>query len=119
MASGIATLADGIRRLQTLNKEISEVALKEEILELRMMLMDVREELLEKTERIGELEEQLRLVKAGESCPICETGHLKVISSRPHEHFAFAGVQTRTLKCTECSHSENRMHAPSGITKGK
>lgn len=119
MVNIITDLSEGIKRLQKLNKDMSEIELKEEILKLRELLMDAKEELLSARERQVELESKVNALTSGEKCPICDEGVLKVVSSRPHEHFAFAGVQTRIMKCTSCDHTEDRMHDPNGITKGK
>lgn len=117
MANILSDLTDGIRRLQKLNKDMSELELKEEILNLRQLLMDAKEAVLNKEEEVRALTEKMKDLTSGETCPICRNGTLQVTASRPHEHFAFAGVQTRVMKCTSCSHTEDRMHDPSGITK--
>lgn len=86
--------------------------LKEEILNLRQLLMDAKE-------KIGELEDRITALTSGESCAICSEGRLKVASSKEHPQFGFAGVLERTLKCDQCGHIEKRMHDPNKIITGK
>lgn len=119
MGNILTDLADGVRRLQKIKAEMSAVELREEILALRELLASIRETALAKDEEIADLRQKLKVATSGEGCPICREGELRVVTSRPHEHFAFAGLQTRVLECTACKHREERMHDPSGITKGK
>jgi DNA repair exonuclease SbcCD ATPase subunit len=114
----LTQLTEGIRRLQKLNKDMSELELKEEILNLRQLLMDAREELSARTDEIAQLKERIGVLTSGEACPICGEGRLKVSSSREHPEFGFAGVQERTLKCSNCAHTEKRLHDPNNIIKG-
>lgn len=60
MASILTDLADGVRRLQKIKTDMSELELREEILALRELLATIRESLLEKDEQIRSLEERMK-----------------------------------------------------------
>jgi len=66
--------------------------------------------------RIGNLEAALKNGALGESCPLCETGRLKIKAVRPHDTFGDMGLQERKMQCDNpaCGHTESRMHDPSG-----
>lgn len=83
--------------------------------DVKIALSDAREEIHSRDQRIRELEEQITALNSGEACPLCDSGRLKVVASKPHPSFAFAGVQERTVKCTECGHSEQRFHDPENV----
>lgn len=87
--------------------------------DVKIALSDARETIQEKERKIRELEDKIAILTSGEACPICRTGRMRVVSSVEHPHFGFAGVQERTLKCTDCNHSEKHLHDPSGVTKGR
>jgi hypothetical protein len=90
MANILTDLTEGVRRLQKFTKEMSELELKEEILNLKQLLLDVREELMAKDDQIREFLAKLQkksettevlgfrfdLVEGQPSglpyCPICE-----------------------------------------------
>ena len=57
--------------------------------------------------RVEELEAKLS-PPSGEICPICRSPSLKVISSKPHPVFSFAGKKVDTLQCSSCGHKEDR-----------
>jgi len=59
MANLLTELSDGVRRLQRLTKDVSELELKEEILSLRHLLLDIKQELMDKDDRIRQLEASL------------------------------------------------------------
>jgi len=71
--------------------------------------------------RVAALEAGLKKAPAGEPCPLCETGQLKVTAVTPHHTFGDMGIQERTMKCdnTACGHTESRMHDPSGRMEKK
>lgn len=110
----LSELADAAKRLQGLKKDISDLEFREEILKLRHLLLDAREELREKDAKIKELEETIASLRSGDTCPICRNGRMTVITSVPHPSFAFAGVQEQTVQCSACKHSEKRMYDPNG-----
>lgn len=83
----------------------------------KIALSEAREHVHERDRKIKELEERISALTSGEMCSLCKVGRLKVIASREHEHFGFAGVQEQTLKCDGCGHSEKRMYDPAGVTK--
>lgn len=64
--------------------------------------------------RVAALEAAINARPALEGCPICGSGTMKVISSRPDPTFGALGTLQRVLKCTNtaCGHSETRMHDP-------
>ena len=67
-------------------------------------------------ERVAALEIEIKKRPSLESCPICETGHLKVTKVTPHGHLGDLGIQNRFYKCDNpnCAHTETRIHDPSG-----
>jgi len=85
--------------------------------DVKIALSDAREAIHEKDQKIKRLEDKIAALVSGETCPICNEGRMKVVASREHPHFGFAGVQERTLKCDKCGHSEKRLHDPDGRTK--
>jgi hypothetical protein len=66
--------------------------------------------------KVAALESELKKRPSLETCPICETGNLKVTNVTPHGHLGDLGIQNRTLKCDNpaCGHSETRIHDPNG-----
>jgi hypothetical protein len=56
---GISELSNGIRKLGEIQKKLSDVAFQEQILELRSLLVETQESLLEKDNEIRELKDQL------------------------------------------------------------
>lgn len=112
MSSILSDLADGMKRLQGLKKGLSELELREEILETRELLMNVRTELLERDETIAALRRTIENMKSGEACVICREGQMKVISSRPHPTFGAVGKLEHTLECSACGHQEKLMFDP-------
>lgn len=85
--------------------------------EVKIALSDAREAIHERDNEIKTLKERISSLASGEACPICAEGRMKVVASKPHPHFSFAGVQERTIKCDKCNHSEKRMHDPNGATQ--
>lgn len=115
-----------VKDLREIDKGFDLAALKSQMADLygtladvKIALSDARETIHEKDRKIKELEDKIAALTSGEACPICGTGRMKVVSSVAHPHFGFAGVQERTLKCTDCSHSEKHLHDPTGVTKGR
>lgn len=112
MSNILSDVAAGMKRLQNLKKDLSELDLREEILDTRELLMNVRAELLERDETIAELRRTIESMKSGEACVICREGQMKVISSRPHPTFGAVGKLEHTLKCSSCGHQEQLMFDP-------
>jgi chromosome segregation ATPase len=115
-----------VKQLREIDKNVSEGELKSamadlygKLADLKIALSDARETIHEKDRQIKELGDRIAALTSGEACPICNVGRMKVASSREHPHFGFAGVQERIIKCDHCTHSENRMYDPSGVTKKK
>lgn len=44
-------------------------------------------------------------------CPLCN-GTMDVVKEAPHEHFAFAGLKTHSMKCSACGNSTERDFDP-------
>ena len=65
--------------------------------------------------RVADLEAQLKVPAkpAGEICPICDEGRLKVTKVEPDPVFGDKGVQQHTLACMACGHTETRQVDPS------
>ena len=112
MSNILSDLADGMKRLQGLKKELSELDLREEIIETRELLMNARAELLERDETIAELRRTIESMKSGEACVICREGQMKVVGSKPHPTFGALGKLEHTLKCSSCGHQEQLMFDP-------
>ncbi len=117
MVNIVTDLTDGLRRLQKLSKDMSEIELREEILLLRELLTSARDEVMAKSATIAALEQEANDRRVGESCPICGTGRLKVVASSEHPDMPGIGVQERTLKCTNCNNTEKRIYDPEGILR--
>jgi DNA repair exonuclease SbcCD ATPase subunit len=113
-----------IKNLRDIDKGFDVATLKSQMAELystmadvKIALSDARETIHDKDKKIKDLEDKISTLTSGEACPICNEGRMKVMSSRAHAHFAFAGVQERTIKCEKCGHAEQRMFDPNGATK--
>jgi hypothetical protein len=131
VSAALATLAQAIsiaRGMRDIERSFDEATYKAQAAELygaladvKMALTDAKEELHSKDQTIRELEAAIETLKSGENCPLCQTGRMKVTASRPHEHFAFAGVHQHTLTCQnpDCRHSEQRMYDPNNVTGTK
>jgi hypothetical protein len=117
---GILSKALGIvKELKEIDKNFDMAHVRNQMADLYLSLADVKialadakQEISDKEKIITQLEEKIDLSKKGEKCVLCENGYLKVTASRPHPEFSFAGVQERTLSCTECRHSEKRFYDP-------
>lgn len=83
--------------------------------DVKIALSDAREVIHARDHTIRALEAQIAVLRSGEACPLCDNGKLKVVASRPHPDFAFAGVQERTIRCDACGHSEKRFHDPGNV----
>jgi hypothetical protein len=66
--------------------------------------------------RVVALESEIAKRPSLESCPICNSGNLRVTHVRAHPTLGAVGVQERTMKCDNpaCGHTENRIHDPVG-----
>ncbi|RUW53738.1 hypothetical protein [Mesorhizobium sp. M8A.F.Ca.ET.021.01.1.1] len=127
IATGLQLLAQAtgiVKDLRDIDKGFDQAALKAQMADLystladvKIALSDARETIHDRDQQIKRLEEKIATLSSGEACALCNEGRLKVVASKPHEHFAFAGVQTRSLKCDNCGHTEERFHDPSGVTK--
>lgn len=127
IAAGLSLLSQAtsiVKNLREIDKSFDVAAIKSQMAELystladvKIALSDAREAIHDRDLKIKELQGKNEAQTAGELCPICNEGRMKVVSSREHPQFGFAGVQQRTLKCEKCNHSETRMHDPSGVTK--
>lgn len=113
-----------VRTLRTIDRKFDEAAVRSQMADLYVALADVkialsdaREALSDRDRHVAKLQGEIAALKSGEGCPLCESGRMKIVSSQPHPDFGFAGCQERTLKCTECGHSEQRFHDPAGVTK--
>lgn len=124
--TAITTGLNVTKELVSINHEFDKAELKlkaaglmEALATVKAALVDAKEDLQAKDQKIRELEAIIETLKLGESCPICGTGRMKVTASKAHPHFAFAGVQERTLTCQnpECKHTEKRMHDPDNRTR--
>lgn len=58
-------------------------------------------------DRIAQLEAKLG-PKQGQECPQCGERSMKLIDSRPHPDFDFAGAKRDTLRCEDCGFQEDR-----------
>ncbi|MBZ9859727.1 hypothetical protein [Mesorhizobium sp. CA12] len=122
IATGLTFLGQAtgiVKDLRDIDKGFDQASLKAQMADLygtladvKIALSDARETIHEQEQQIKRLEERVATFLSGDACPICDGGRLKVASSRPHEHFGWAGKQMRTLKCDKCGHSEERMFTP-------
>lgn len=129
IATGLALLGQAtgiVKDLREIDKGFDGAALKAQMADLygtladvKIALSDARETIHTKDQKIRELEERTATLTSGEACPLCGDGRLKVVASRAHPHFGFAGVQERTLKCDKCGHAETRRFDPEGRIKGR
>ncbi len=65
--------------------------------------------------RVAALEALVKTRPAAETCPLCNSGSLKVTSVKPHPIFGdVGGLQERTMKCdnSSCGHTETREYDP-------
>lgn len=110
-----------VKDLREIDKTFDRAHLKAQMADLygtladvKIALSDARELIHEKDKEIVSLNQRIETLTAGEECPLCRAGKMKVVASHEHPSFGFAGVQERTVKCDKCGHSENRMHDPAG-----
>jgi hypothetical protein len=131
LVTALATLGQAIKLtkdLRDIERGFDAAAQKAQIAELysaladvKMALTDASEEIHAKDRKIKTLEAQIEELKSGDICPICESGRMKVTSTRPHEHFGTFGKQMRTVTCQNpgCGNSEQRMHDPRQHSSGR
>jgi len=127
IAAGLSLLAQAtgiVKDLREIDKGFDAAGLKAQMAELyatladvKIALSDARETIHDRDRKIKDLENQIAALNAGEACPLCGGGRMKTVASTKHPHFGFAGVQERTVKCTNCGHTEQHLHDPQGITK--
>jgi hypothetical protein len=125
--SGLSLLAQAtgiVKDLRDIDKGFDSAVLKAQMADLygtladvKIALSDARETIHERELTIKNLEDRIAALNSGEACPICSAGRMKVVASRAHPQFGFAGVQERTLECDKCGHSEKHFHDPTGVTK--
>lgn len=124
IASGLALLAQAtgiVKDLREIDKGFNVAALKSQMADLygtladvKIALSDARETIHDRDQKIKDLEEKIASLTSGEACPICDTGRMKVISSHAHPFLGPAGMQERTIRCSSCGHTEDRLHDPNG-----
>lgn len=127
ISTGLTLLAQAtgiVKDIRDIDKGFDAAVLKAQMADLygtladvKIALSDAREAIHERDQKIKELEGKVSALSSGEACAICNAGRMKVVASHEHPHFGFAGVQERTLKCDNCSHTEKHLHDPAGVTK--
>jgi DNA repair exonuclease SbcCD ATPase subunit len=103
-----------VKDLRDIERDLDSASYKAKMAELYGSLAEVKMALADAQIEIRELNEQIDVLRAGEACPICDNGKMKVTASRAHPQLSFAGVQERTITCdnSECKHSEERNYDP-------
>lgn len=127
IAAGLTLLGQAagiVKDLRAIEKGFDLAAVKAQmadlygtLAEVKIALSDAHDTIRDKERKIKEFEDKIVTLTSGEFCPICESGRMKVVESVEHPDFGFAGVHERTLKCTDCNHSEKRLHDPNHATK--
>ncbi|MGG7577359.1 hypothetical protein [Rhizobium sp. Nf11,1] len=82
--------------------------------DIKMALSDAKEALHEKEAEIKKLKDDIRALKSGETCPLCQTGKMKVIAVVDDPLFGVFGAKQHTLLCqnADCAHRETRQIDP-------
>lgn len=117
-----------VKELREIDKNVDEATFKLKIADLMIALADTKEALAnakksmsEKDTIIHELKQTISGFTIGNLCPICNTGRLKTVRVIPHPKLMLGkvGIQEKHFECQNesCSHSEKRMHDPSGLLK--
>ena len=113
-----------VKGLREIEKGFDAAALKAQMAELysaladvKMALTDARETIFGRDRVIKELQDKIDALTAGDVCPICKEGRMKVTASQPHPIFGQVGVLERTVNCEKCGHKEKHMHDPTGLTR--
>ncbi|MDR6591566.1 hypothetical protein [Agrobacterium tumefaciens] len=129
IATGLSLLSQAtgvVKDLREIDKGYDAAALKAQMADLygtladvKIALSDARETIHERDLEIKTLEAKIAALTSGEACPLCNAGRMKIFASKPHPHFAFAGVQERSLKCDACGHSENHIYDPREKSKSR
>ncbi|MCS3740217.1 hypothetical protein [Rhizobium sp. BK661] len=118
VASQSIKLAKDLRELE---RELDSAGYKAKMAELygnladiKIALSDAKEALHEKDGEIKKLTAEIIALKSGETCPLCQSGNLKVTSIKPHPIFGVMGQKEHTLTCQngECGHRETRLVIP-------
>lgn len=120
LALTAATQAMGlVKGLQEIDRGYSQGEIKATMAELygkladvKIALADARELMREKDDEIRQLEARIAVLTSGEACPICGTGQMTVISSKPHPIWGVHGEMERTVRCGNCGHTEPRRYKP-------
>ena len=117
-ASQAVKLAKDLREIE---RDLDSAGYKAKMAELygnladiKMALSDAKVALHEKDGRILALKNEIEALKSGETCPLCQTGRLKVTAVQPDNIFGDFGHQQHTLTCqnSDCGHSERRKVVP-------
>ncbi len=112
-----------VKDLRDIERDLDSATYKAQMAELysnladvKIALSDAKEQMQNKDQQIRALQAQIATMQAGELCPICQTGRMKVTASKPHPTFGVMGVLERTLSCQNeaCGHSDKVMHDPNG-----
>ncbi|UYN99817.1 MAG: hypothetical protein KIT02_00815 [Devosia sp.] len=124
LMTGLTALGEATKiakALRDIERDLDSSTYKAQMAELysnlgdaKIALTDAREELRARDREIAALKAQIATLKSGESCPICQSGRLKVTASNAHPQFGVFGHQERTLTCdnSSCGHTELRKYVP-------
>jgi hypothetical protein len=87
---------------------------QERIMQLRQAALDSQEENIALRNEILELKAKIKELEsdAGEPCPRCRKKTWIVESSRPDDHFGDLGAVRRDYKCSACGFTESVMIEP-------
>lgn len=82
--------------------------------DLKMALSDAKEALHEKDGEIKKLKAEIDSLKTGDTCPLCQSGRLKVTAVKDDPLFGRFGHKQHTLTCQNeaCGHQETRKIVP-------
>jgi hypothetical protein len=100
--------------ISDLDKLLDKIPLWKRLQEIPKHFDELKAEFQELKTYVASLEAEIRKRPPAEQCPICKTGNLNVIHTRPHPTLGPVGVQERTVKCdnSSCGHTEKRRHDP-------
>ncbi|MDX8323174.1 hypothetical protein [Agrobacterium tumefaciens] len=121
-ALGLASQTIKIARdLRDIERDLDSAGFKAQMAELygnladiKMALSDAKEDLHEKDAEIKKLQAEIKSLKSGETCPLCQSGQLKVTSVVNDPTFGIFGHKQHTLTCQNeaCGHRETRKVVP-------
>jgi hypothetical protein len=101
---------DLVKDLRAIDRTVDEATFKLKLADLTSALADTQLALSDAKLKVSDLEEALRSATAGNICPVCRSGRLKVTNVEPHDWSS--GTEFHKVACDHegCGYSTMRTY---------